>query len=155
MSMLESAIRLTVRAHSGQLDKVGNPFILHPLQVMFAAEEEYKKNPPADYSLEEIMTAAVLHDVVEDTLITRNEILRLFGVRIHQLVDGVTRREGEVYKDFILRAKRDPGSRFLKRVDVKINLGRIDQLPVEERSIRRRYENALEVLSDDVKEQQA
>ena len=39
MSMLESAIRLAVFAHSGQLDKTGKPFILHPLQVMFAADD--------------------------------------------------------------------------------------------------------------------
>lgn len=155
MSTLENAIRLAVFAHSGQLDKVGKPFILHSLQVMFAAAEEYAKNSLPEYSLEEVMTAAVMHDVPEDTTVTLNEILRLFGVRIHRLVDGVTRREGEIYKDFILRAKSEPGSRFLKRVDVRINLGRIDQLPVEERSIRRRYENALAILSDDVKEQQA
>jgi hypothetical protein len=150
MSLLESAIRLAVFAHSGQLDKVGKPFILHPLQVMFAAAEEYERNPVPGYSLEEFMAAAVLHDVAEDTKVTLNEILRLFGVSVHRIVDGVTRREGEVYMDFIVRAASEIGSRRLKRIDVKINLGRIAQLPVPEQSIRRRYERALSFLDADV-----
>ena len=55
MSMLDRAIEIAVQAHSGQLDKGGAPYILHPLRVMLrmATEEE--------------RIVAVLHDVVEDS----------------------------------------------------------------------------------------
>jgi (p)ppGpp synthase/HD superfamily hydrolase len=95
------------------------------------------------------MAAAVLHDVPEDhpELFPLSLIFTEFGVNIHRIVDGVTRRAGETYANFILRANLDPGSRLLKIIDVLTNLGRIDSLPIEEQSIRRRYERALLVLN--------
>lgn len=95
------------------------------------------------------MAAAVLHDVSEDhpEKYPLSLILEEFGENVHHIVDGVTRREGEVYMDFIHRAKEDPDSRVLKILDVKHNLGRISVLPLAEQSIRRRYEKALVLLN--------
>ena len=55
MSTLERAIQIAALAHAGQFDKAGQPYILHPLRVMFRMEEEHER------------IAAVLHDVVEDS----------------------------------------------------------------------------------------
>jgi len=154
MSMLESAIRVASGAHDGQLDKQGEPYILHPLRVMFFAAESYRLNPIPEFSLEEIMVAAILHDVPEDTDVKLPQILALFGVRIHSIVDGLTRRkaEGESYKAYVLRAKKNPGSRFIKRFgDLRDHMNRIDGLSAKEQSIRRRYDDALLVLADDDK----
>ena len=146
MSVLERAIRIAIEAHTGQVDKAGRPYILHPLSVMFAAEKAYR--PSALVSLEEFMAAAVLHDVVEDhpEKYPLSFILAEFGENVHRIVDGVTRRKGEVYMDFIARANEDPGSRLLKILDIYHNLGRIHVLPIAEQGIRRRYERALLVL---------
>lgn len=147
---MESAISNAVAAHFGQVDKIGRVYILHPLQVMFLAERVFLKNPISGVSLEEFMAAAVLHDVSEDHPddYPLDYILRQFGQNVHRIVDGVTRRkeQGETYRNFIVRAKQDSGSRLLKIVDIFSNLGRIHLLSIEEQSIRRRYERALDVL---------
>ena len=140
---------MAVEAHAGQVDKAGRPYILHPLAVMFAAERAYNVQPSLIVSLEEFMAAAVLHDVPEDQpeKYPLSLILEQFGENVHRIVDGVTRRKGEVYMDFIARANQDPGSRLLKILDINHNLGRIHVLPVAEQSIKRRYERALIALS--------
>jgi GTP diphosphokinase / guanosine-3',5'-bis(diphosphate) 3'-diphosphatase len=149
MSVLEKAIRLAVEAHAGQVDKAGRPYILHPFAVMFAAERAYR--PSLLVFLEEFMAAAVLHDVPEDfpEKYPLSYILAEFGENVHRIVAGVTRRkaQGESYREFIIRANEDPGSRLLKILDIYHNLGRIHLLPIEEQSIRRRYEKALVILN--------
>ena len=138
---------MAVEAHQHQYDKIGRPYILHPLAVMFAAEKAYQ--PSFLVSLEEFMAAAVLHDVPEDypEKYPLSLIYLEFGENVRRIVEGVTRREGEVYMDFIVRAKEDPGSRLLKILDINHNLGRIPALPIAEQSIRRRYERALVLLN--------
>ena len=81
-TILEQAIRFAVDAHAGQTRKDGAPFILHPLED--AAIVGTLTNDP------EILAAAVLHDTVEDTDVTEEDILRLFGPRVHALVMGET-----------------------------------------------------------------
>jgi (p)ppGpp synthase/HD superfamily hydrolase len=155
MSVLEEAIRLAVSAHAGQTDKANRPYILHPLQVMFAVERAYNQNPMPGYltgvlvyTLEEMMIAGVLHDVSEDVpAYSLSYMLAVFGAKIHEILDGVTRRKTETYKEFILRACQNGGSRLIKLEDVNINLGRIHLLPVTEQSIKRRYEDAKRVLT--------
>lgn len=68
---LVQAIALAVEAHKNQLDKAGMPYILHPLRVMLAVAEYNPKvmGTPTEYN-EDVMIAAILHDVVEDTPVT-------------------------------------------------------------------------------------
>ena len=77
-SILEQAIHFAVDAHTGQLRKDGIPFIQHPLED--AAIVNTMTNDP------EVLAAAVLHDTVEDTETAGEDILRLFGPRVHALV---------------------------------------------------------------------
>jgi (p)ppGpp synthase/HD superfamily hydrolase len=153
MLLLERAIQLAVTAFAGKLDKSGLPQILHSLEVMLAAKVEYERDPVPGYTLEEFMTAAVLHDVAEDCPEYPLYYIRAaFGQKVYTIVKGVTRltdengKNLETYKEFIRRAASEVGSKRLKKVDVRINLSRIHTLPPEEQSISRRYTSALAVL---------
>jgi (p)ppGpp synthase/HD superfamily hydrolase len=141
-SLLGDAIAMAAEAHQGQVDKAGEPYILHPLRVMFRIRE-------AGHRVE-VQAAAVLHDVVEDSGVTLEDIAAL-SPEVAALVDAVTRRPDEPYPDFIHRAGKDPEARAVKVADLEDNLSRIDQLarvsPERAERLRKRYERALEVLT--------
>lgn len=83
ISMVERAYKLASGAHKDQKRKSGEPYIIHPLYVaIILAELEMDK---------ETIVAGLLHDVVEDTDVTEEEIQRDFGEEVALLVDGVTK----------------------------------------------------------------
>src|SRR5579863_4082397 len=135
MALLDQAIELAVTAHVGQTDEDGLPHIIHALEVMFGVKKIFETTEDKlDYTLEELMIAAVLHDTVEDTFVTLALIEVQFGKRIRDLVDGVTRRglgkndTKEFYRDFIYRAKTNPGTRIIKIADLMHNFGRAHKI---------------------------
>lgn len=83
ISMIEKAYRVASEAHKDQRRKSGEPYIIHPLHVaIILADLEMDK---------ETIVAGLLHDVVEDTVMTEDLIAREFGAEVAQLVDGVTK----------------------------------------------------------------
>ena len=83
VSMIEKAYKLAVKAHGDQRRKSGEPYIIHPLWVaIILADLEMDK---------ETIAAGILHDVVEDTKFTEEDIRREFGDEVALLVDGVTK----------------------------------------------------------------
>ncbi len=82
-TLIERAYDYAVAAHDGQLRKSGEPYILHPI-----ATARILANMQLD---PETIAAALLHDVIEDTGVTTEEIAAQFGPRIAKLVDGVTK----------------------------------------------------------------
>ena len=87
---LEKAILMATTAHQGQVDKAGAPYILHPLRVMFGCKTENEQ------------ICAVLHDVIEDTDITLED-LRAAGFKEEVIIalDALTKHKNEDYDDFI------------------------------------------------------
>ena len=83
ITMIEKAYRIGKEAHKDQVRKSGEPYIIHPLWVgIILAELEMDK---------ETIVAGMLHDVVEDTEMTLDDITREFGEEVALLVDGVTK----------------------------------------------------------------
>jgi (p)ppGpp synthase/HD superfamily hydrolase len=138
MSTLESAISIAARAHEGQLDKAGAPYILHPLRVMLRLN-----------SFEE-RVVGVLHDVLEDTDIS-TELLRASGFSevILSALHSVTKRSGETYDEFVLRAASNPIGRSVKLADLADNcdLSRIANPTTKDFKRLEKYRHAIETIN--------
>lgn len=131
MSLAQKAYEIAEKQHDGEKDKGDSPFILHPLRVGLNFTDD-----------DELMAAAFLHDVVEDTDMTLDDLAQEFPPRVIRIVDAVTRRVGETYMDFIRRCAGDPDGRRVKLADIQDNLRPGYSKP----SLRERYIKALRYL---------
>ncbi|MDQ0875738.1 (p)ppGpp synthase/HD superfamily hydrolase [Paenibacillus sp. V4I3] len=116
MSTLTKAILIAAKAHDGQTDKGGNPYILHPARLATKANSE------------EESIVAMLHDVVEDSDTTLFDLKNAgFSADIIEALDCLTKRADESYEDFIKRIKLNPLARKVKLLDLEDNsdIGRI------------------------------
>jgi len=86
-SYLEKAFELAVDAHKYQRRKSGEPYIFHPIEVARICFEEIGLGPTA-------VICALLHDVVEDTPVSLQEIHQMFGPKVSVIVDGLTKLDG-------------------------------------------------------------
>lgn len=110
-SMLEKAIGIAVEAHRGQRDRNGQPYILHPLRVMFRLQTDEER------------MVGILHDVVEDTPWTFEALGKEgFSAQVLNAIDCVTKREGESYEDFVNRSAANPLARRVKLADLEDNM---------------------------------
>jgi (p)ppGpp synthase/HD superfamily hydrolase len=134
---LAHAIRIAAEAHEGQTDKAGQPYILHVLRVMFGCTSP------------EAQVAAALHDMVEDTDWTLDDLRREgFTETVVQTVDALTRREGEEYFEFAQRAAATPLGREVKRADLLDNMDirRIANPSEKDWDRLKRYRKALDMI---------
>lgn len=104
------AIQWAARLHKGQLDKGGQPYVLHPLRVMQRV------------GTTEGRIAALLHDVVEDCDVAPIAIYDTFGQVVGDAVVALTRRGGESYSDFISRCASNPVAARVKLADIEDNM---------------------------------
>ena len=118
MSTLERAIEIATEAHRGQLDKVGNDYINHPLRVMEAGKTADEK------------IVGVLHDVVEDTDWTFEKLAAEgFSTEVIEALRCVTKlSESEPYDHFIARIRTNPLAVAVKLNDLSDNMD-IRRLP--------------------------
>lgn len=117
MATLERAIQIAAGAHCGQIDKAGQPYILHPLRVMLRMRGEDER------------IVAVLHDVVEDSKTVSLVDLagEGFSQTIVEAVEALTKRRDESRVDAAKRAVLNPIARNVKLADntENMDLGRI------------------------------
>ena len=140
MTILEKAIHIAVDAHSGQRDKAGQPYILHPLRIMLKMKTETEK------------IAAVLHDVIEDTDWTFEKLKREgFSEEILDALKHVTRQRNETYEQFIERVKTNPTARQVKISDLEDNMDikRLSVLTDQDLQRLNKYRKALKTLTGD------
>ena len=137
MSTLERAIEIAVKAHAGQIDKAGEPYILHPLRLMFAVNGVYNR------------MVAVLHDVVEDTSVTIDNLkAEGFPSEVIEAVQALTKQKGESRIEAAERASGNSIARAVKLADVTDNMdiARISQ-PTEKDCLRlKEYEQVRALL---------
>ena len=138
MTLIEKAIRFASEAHEGQTDKAGLPLILHPLHVMSLMKSEKAR------------VTAVLHDVLEDTVKTEDDLnAEGFPGDIVEAVKTLTRQKDEDYFDYIRRIQGNELAVEVKLGDLTLNMD-IGRLPyVDCDAIRRaeKYKKARFLLA--------
>jgi GTP pyrophosphokinase len=120
LELLEQAFHLAARAHEGQFRKSGEPYLIHPLSVAVILAE-WHLDPQA-------LCAALLHDTVEDTGTTTQEIMEQFGPSVSELVEGVSKldrlefqteqqAQAENFRKMLLAMARDVRVILIKLAD--------------------------------------
>ena len=137
MSTVEKAIEIAARAHAGQVDKAGAPYVFHPLRLMLAVLTPFER------------MAAVLHDVVEDTAVTLSDLQDAgFSPEVLDAVVALTKRTGESRLEAARRAAKNPIARVVKLADVTDNmdLSRISNPSEKDFTRLKEYEEVKEYL---------
>src|SRR5262245_51576727 len=127
MATLEKAVEIAARVHTGQRDKEGLPYILHPLRVMMRVEDD------------DARIVAVLHDTIEDTPLTEEELRREgFSEQALLALRLMTHYLEEPYADYVVRCFADPIARQVKLADLEDN-SRLDRSLVRAGSLERDF----------------
>src|SRR5687768_5613659 len=148
LTQLESAYHFSKAAHEGQFRKSGEPYISNPLAVADILAQ-WHMDPQA-------LTAALLHDVTEDTAVTKNEISQNFGKPVAELVDGVSKldriefethekAQAENFRKMLLAMARDVRVILIKLADRLHNMRTLDAVEVLKR--RRVARETLEIYA--------
>lgn len=137
--MLEKAFKISYMAHKDQVDKGGAPYYLHPIFVALNMETEDQK------------IVALLHDVVEDTEITLDDLRQEgFSENIVDAVDAITKK-GEAYEVYLQKVKANALARAVKIGDLKHNSDITRLKNPTEKDIKRieKYKKSLDYLLAD------
>lgn len=136
------AMQIAYNAHDGQFDRNGVPYIFHPFHV-------------AEQMPDEITTCvALLHDVVEDTEITIEELERIFPKEVTEAVELLTHKRGEDYFDYVRRIKENDIAKTVKLSDLAHNMdetrlmGNNDISKEQIEKWRTKYKKAKEILTE-------
>src|SRR5262245_36488904 len=125
MATLEKAIALAAQAHAGQRDKEGLSYILHPLRVMMRVQGE------------EAQMVAVLHDTLEATPLTEDDLRKAgFSEAVIAGVGTVTHHKGQSYTDYVVACSKNEIARRVKLADLEDNC-RLDRTLLRTASLQR------------------
>lgn len=131
------ALELAVEKHKNQTDKAGNPYILHPLHVMENVNSKEGK------------IVAILHDIIEDTDVTEDYLLKIgLSKRIVDAVVALTRSEDIDYQEYIKTLSSNPLAKEVKLADLEHNmdLKRFPTLEEKDLERNRKYQIAYHYL---------
>ena len=135
----ELAFEIAKTAHAGQTDKAGLDYILHPLQVA------------AEMTTDEEKAVALLHDIIEDTDVTANELLaKGLPDNVVEAVEALTKKHNQNYAAYLAGVKKNRLATAVKLVDLKHNsdLSRLEKITQKDREREEKYRKAIEYLSD-------
>lgn len=133
----KKALKLCFEAHKDQIDKSGIPYVFHPFHLAEQMETE------------ETTIVALLHDVVEDTEYTLDDIAKMeFGDSVVKAIALLTHDDDTDYMDYVRVIKSNPIAKAVKLADLKHNsdLSRLDTIDEWALKRREKYLKALELL---------
>ena len=136
--LTRKAMKLAFDAHMGQVDKVGVPYIFHPAHVAESMKTEYG------------CCAALLHDVVEDTNVTFEDLEKDFPKEVVDALRLLTHEEGVDYMDYVSKIKDNEIAREVKIADLTHNSDSTRLITVTDVDRQRldKYKRALEYLEN-------
>lgn len=139
--LTNEAMRIAYKAHHGQLDYNGIPYIFHPIHLAESMDDEFS------------CCVALLHDVVEDTDITLEQLKTIFPREVTDAVALMTHDDSTDYFDYVRAIKTNPLARKVKLADLAHNSDQtrcIGSDLTEERKAkwRAKYEKATKILTE-------
>ena len=136
------ALHIAYEAHANQVDKCGTPYVFHPYHLAEQMDDEATT------------CTALLHDVVEDTGVTLEDLAREFPAEIIDALRLLTHQPGMPYLDYVRALAANPIARSVKRADLRHNMDETRyaggaQPPADKLARRReRYHSALAILEE-------
>lgn len=136
--LTRKAMKVSYEAHKNQVDRAGVPYIFHPIHVAEQMDTEIE------------CVVALLHDVVEDTEITLEELQKEFPNEVIEVLKLLTHDKNEDYMKYIKKIKMNPVARKVKVADILHNSDetRLDSITEEDIIRRNKYKKALEFLEN-------
>ena len=113
-TMLGRMIQYATELHSGQFDKAGLPYILHPLTVMHFVMKQY----PDD---EELLCIAIGHDLLEDTSAKLTDIVHMSSIRVADGIDALTKYSNQNYEEYKEKVFANRDAMIVKLSDLRHN----------------------------------
>lgn len=135
--LTKKALQISFDAHKDQTDKSGLPYVYHPYEVASGLQTETE------------VCVALLHDVVEDTDITFEQLKEEgFGDDIIFAIKLMTHQKGVPYFDYVRAIKENPIAKSVKLSDLKHNsiVERLDQISDRDRDRIKKYQKAIDIL---------
>ena len=146
IDLVKRAHKVAEKAHSGQFRKSGEPYISHPLSVALILAEL-----KLDYFC---IVAAILHDCIEDTSLTKNDLKNGFGEQVAHIVEGVSKltnleftsssqKQAQNFQKLILAMSRDMRVMIIKLADRLHNMRTIDSMSEEKKMLKAKETSEL------------
>lgn len=137
--LTKKALKISFNAHKNQVDKSGMPYVFHPFHLAEQMDDEYS------------VCVALLHDVVEDTDITVEELItKGFPKEVINAIEQMTHSDSVPYLDYVKEIKNNPIARKVKLADLRHNsdLSRLDK--IDDKALERvaKYKKAIEILQE-------
>ena len=135
--LTKKALKLCFEAHKDQLDKSGLPYVFHPFHLAEQMDDELST------------VCALLHDVVEDTPISLNDLLSMgFPKEVIDVLKLLTHQESISYIDYIYKISENPIARKVKIADLRHNsdISRLNIIDYKTEMRLEKYKQALEIL---------
>lgn len=139
-TLASMALSIACEEHSGQVDKADKPYIYHIVQV---GKNISKKD-------DEYLAVAYLHDLLEDTNLTKEILLEQFPVEVVEAVQAITKKDNEPYNEYLEQVKKNPIALIVKISDLthNIDLSRLKKVSSSDLKRVEKYRKAIEYLKE-------